>query len=79
MKIELFNIKGGTSKFFIPIDDEVNISPVTGEAIKKFRKAWNKDEDGCLSTIMDEWGSQPEEVLEEMGNVEMPMEADEES
>jgi hypothetical protein len=32
-----------------------------------------------LSTIMDEWGSQPEEVLEEMGNVEMPMEADEES
>jgi hypothetical protein len=55
------------------------VSPVSGEIIKKFRKAWNKDEDGCLSIIMNEWGSQPEEVLEEMGDVEMPMEADEES
>jgi RecA/RadA recombinase len=31
------------------------ISPVTGEVIKKFRKAWNKNDDNCLDTIMEEF------------------------
>jgi RecA/RadA recombinase len=31
------------------------ISPVPGEVIKKFRKAWNKNDDNCLDTIMEEF------------------------
>jgi len=35
-------------------------SPVTNTSIKKFRKAWDKNDDGCLDTIMREWNEKPE-------------------
>ena len=41
------------------------ISPVTGEVIKKFRKPWNANEDGCLDVIMGEYDSIPEEDVSE--------------
>ncbi len=31
-------------------------SPVTGEVNTQFRKAWESNTDGCLDTIMLEWG-----------------------
>ena len=30
-------------------------SPVDGTEIKKFKKAWNKNEDECLDRVMEEW------------------------
>ena len=32
------------------------ISPVTGEIVTQFRKAWERNDDGCLDLIMSEWG-----------------------
>ena len=32
------------------------ISPVTGEVVTQFRKAWERNDDGCLDLIMQEWG-----------------------
>jgi recombination protein RecA len=34
-----------------------------GEVIKKFRKAWEKNDDGCLDTVMKDFGNQKEEVI----------------
>lgn len=45
-------------------------SPVTGEVVKQFRKAWEKNTDGCLDTIMEEFDSQPEPELEEIAKDE---------
>jgi len=61
---EFFEAKGALQKSGNSLE---YISPVTGEIIKKFRKAWNRNEDGCLDTIMEEWDKQPEEVLDSMG------------
>ena len=33
-----------------------------GEIIKKFRKAWEKNDDGCLDAVMKDFGNQKEEV-----------------
>jgi len=33
-----------------------------GEVIKKFRKAWEKNDDGCLDTVMADFKNQKEEV-----------------
>ena len=33
-----------------------------GEVIKKFRKAWEKNDDGCLDTVMKDFANQKEEV-----------------
>jgi hypothetical protein len=33
-----------------------------GEIIKKFRKAWEKNDDGCLDTVMKDFSNQKEEV-----------------
>jgi len=33
----------------------VYISPTDGEEIKKFKKAWNKNDNGCLDRVMNEW------------------------
>jgi recombination protein RecA len=33
-----------------------------GEVIKKFRKAWEKNDDGCLDKVMADFGNQKEEV-----------------
>ena len=61
---EFFEAKGALQKSGNSLE---YTSPVTGEIIKKFRKAWNKNENGCLDTIMEEWDKQPEEVLDSMG------------
>ena len=44
-------------------------SPITGEVIKKFRKPWNANQDGCLDLIMSEFGAieeQTEEVVDDV-------------
>jgi hypothetical protein len=33
-----------------------------GEIIKKFRKAWEKNDDGCLDTVMKDFANHKEEV-----------------
>jgi len=33
----------------------VYISPTDGAEIKKFKKAWNKNDEGCLDRVMTEW------------------------
>ena len=33
-----------------------------GEVIKKFRKAWEKNDDGCLDKVMADFGNQKAEV-----------------
>lgn len=33
----------------------IYVSPVDGEIVKKFKKAWNKNTDGCLDRVMLEW------------------------
>jgi hypothetical protein len=33
-----------------------------GEVIKKFRKAWEKNDDGCLDKVMGDFGNQRAEV-----------------
>ncbi len=33
----------------------IYVSPVDGMEIKKFKKAWNKNEDGCLDRVMSEF------------------------
>ena len=30
-------------------------SRVTGEQVKQFRKAWERNDSGCLDTLMKEW------------------------
>ena len=34
-----------------------------GEIIKKFRKAWERNDDNCLDTVMKDFGNQKEEVI----------------
>jgi recombination protein RecA len=41
-----------------------------GEVIKKFRKAWEKNDDGCLDTVMKDFGNQKEEVTTVEGDDE---------
>jgi recombination protein RecA len=33
----------------------IYVSPTDGAEIKKFKKAWNKNDDGCLDRVMKEW------------------------
>jgi hypothetical protein len=35
-----------------------------GEIIKQFRKAWEANEEGCLDTIISEFGKHPAEPIE---------------
>lgn len=62
---EFFEAKGALTKSGNSL---VYVSPITGEEIKKFRKAWNANTDGCLDVIMEEWEQQPEEVQDAMGD-----------
>lgn len=62
---EFFEAKGALNKSGNSLE---YVSPVTGEVIKKFRKAWNANTDGCLDTVMAEWDQQSEEVLDAMGD-----------
>jgi RecA/RadA recombinase len=41
-----------------------------GEIIKKFRKAWERNDDGCLDTVMKDFGNQKEEVTTVEGDDE---------
>jgi RecA/RadA recombinase len=43
-------------------------SPVTGEVITQFRKAWEHNTDGCLDTIMNEWEKQPDAIKDHDGD-----------
>ena len=58
---EFFEAKGLLNKSGNSL---VYVSPITGEEIKKFRKAWNLNTDGCLDQIMQEWDAEAEQVLE---------------
>ena len=42
-------------------------SPVTGEVVTQFRKAWESNTDGCLDTIMNEWEKQPDDIKDHDG------------
>jgi RecA/RadA recombinase len=41
-----------------------------GEIIKKFRKAWEKNDDGCLDKVIQDFGNQKEEVSTVEGDEE---------
>ena len=41
-----------------------------GEIIKKFRKAWERNDDGCLDTVMKDFGNQKAEVSTAEGDEE---------
>jgi hypothetical protein len=47
--------KEGNSLVYVTLD---------GEIIKQFRKKWEANEDGCLDTIISEFGKQPIETAE---------------
>ena len=47
-------------------------SPVTGEVITKFRKAWASNEDQHLDLVMNEWNKQPQDVQDAMPEQEAP-------
>ena len=49
-------------------------SPVTGEVITKFRKAWASNEDQHLDLVMSEWNKQPQDVQDAMPEQEAPQE-----
>jgi len=57
--VEFFEAKGVLKKSGTRLE---YTSPVTGEVITQFRKVWDRNENNCLDTLMDEFNSQPEEV-----------------
>ena len=61
---EFFEAKGALKKSGTRLE---YISPVTGEVITQFRKVWDRNDNGCLDLIMEEWDKQPEEVQDAMG------------
>ena len=61
---EFFEAKGALKKSGTRLE---YISPVTGEVITQFRKVWDRNDNGCLDLIMQEWDKQPEEVQDAMG------------
>ena len=64
--VEFFEAKGILTKTGNRLE---YVSPVTGEAIAKFRKAWQQNEEGLLDTIMEEYDLQSREILEADCNV----------
>jgi len=48
-------------------------SPVTGEVITKFRKAWASNEEEHLALVMDEWNKQPQDVQDALPETEAPV------
>ena len=63
--VDFFEAKGALKKTGNRLE---YVSPVTGEVTTQFRKAWEKNENNCLDTIMEEWDKQPEEIQDSMGN-----------
>ena len=61
---EFFEAKGALKKTGTRLE---YTSPITGEVTTQFRKVWDRNDNGCLDTIMEEWDKQPEEVQDAMG------------
>jgi len=47
-------------------------SPVTGEVVTKFRKAWASNESEHLALVMEEWNKQPQDVQDALPEQEAP-------
>jgi hypothetical protein len=47
-------------------------SPVTGEVLTKFRKAWASNEAEHLALVMNEWEKQPQDVQDALPEIEAP-------
>jgi RecA/RadA recombinase len=47
-------------------------SPVTGEVLTKFRKAWASNEAEHLALVMNEWEKQPQDVQDALPETEAP-------
>jgi hypothetical protein len=47
-------------------------SPVTGEVVTKFRKAWASNEADHLDLVMSEWDKQPQDVQDALPEQEAP-------
>lgn len=50
--VDLFETKGLVTKTGNKLE---YVSPVTGEVIKKFRKEWERNDEGCLDLVMSEF------------------------
>lgn len=61
---EFFEAKGALKKTGTRLE---YVSPVTGEVITQFRKVWDRNDNGCLDLIMEEWDKQPEDIQDAMG------------
>ena len=61
---EFFEAKGALKKSGTRLE---YTSPVTGEVITQFRKVWDRNENGCLDLMMEEWDKQPEDIQDAMG------------
>jgi len=62
--VDFFEAKGALKKTGNRLE---YTSPVTGEVITKFRKAWNLNDENCLDLMMEEWDKQPEEIQDNTG------------
>ena len=58
-------------------------SPVTGEVTTQFRKVWDRNDNGCLDTIMSEYNNEvvdaEDDIVEETTNNEVTPEVVNES
>ena len=43
------------------------VSPITGEEIKEFRKAWSNDK---LQVVLDEWGQNPKAIEDDIEDID---------
>jgi recombination protein RecA len=65
--VDFFEAKGALTKTGNRLQ---YTSPVTGEVIAKFRKAWEKNEDDHLDLMMAEWDQLPDEIKDSGGSLE---------
>ena len=63
--VEFFEAKGALKKTGTRLE---YTSPVTGEVTTQFRKVWDRNENNCLDTIMDEWHKQPDDIQDADGS-----------
>tara|TARA_R100000027_G_scaffold67738_1_gene68332 strand:+ start:3409 stop:4521 length:1113 start_codon:yes stop_codon:yes gene_type:complete len=67
---EFFEAKGALKKSGTRLE---YTSPMTGEVITQFRKVWDRNDNGCLDLIMEEWDKQPEDIKDAMGDEQIAM------
>jgi len=67
--VDFFEAKGALKKTGNRLE---YTSPVTGEVITKFRKAWANNEDQHLDLVMTEWDKQPQDVQDALPEQEAP-------